>query len=250
MLVISRLLILVFLTLLIASPVAAKKILKISAPPSIWVQEDGDKITGPIVDILSEIFTRVGVEIVAKKLPWARAIEHMKSGHLDLMPVIFYTPEREKSMAFSIPYVEVPTVVFVAKGKIFPFKQLEDLVGRRGLFIRNDSISPEFHSFKSNLNLTQVSDYNTILKMLNAGRADYAVCAKYGFLIEAKRLGYEQKMESLQVPVASRSLHIAISKKSPFLDYLPEINSRFKAMHADGTMKIMVDKVLNHAAGK
>lgn len=247
MLAINKLLILVFISLLFASPVAAQKILKISAPPSIWVQEDGDKITGPIVDILSEFFT--GVQIVAKKIPWARAIEHMKSGQLDLMPVIFYTPEREKSMAFSIPYVEVPTVVFVAKGKLFPFTQFEDLIGRRGLIIRDDSISPEFNSFRSKLNLTKVSDYKTMLKMLNAGRADYAVCAKYGFLIDAKRYGYEEKMESLPVPIASRSLHIAISKKSPFLDYLPEINSRLQVMHADGTMRIIVDNVLNHAAG-
>ena len=249
MLTIKRLLIFAVLTLFFTSPVAAQKTLKISAPPSIWVQEDGDKITGSIVDILSELFTEAGVEIVPKKLPWARAIENMKSGHLDMMPVIFYTPERAKSMVFTIPYVEVPTVVFVAQGKIFPFDKLEDLIGRQGLMIRDDSIGPEFKHFKSKLNLTKVNDYKTMLKMLNAGRADYAVCAKYGLLIEAKRLGYEEKVTALKVPVASRSLHIAISKKSPFLNYLPKINSKLQAMHDDGAMKIMVDKVLNHAAG-
>jgi len=245
---INRLLILVSLILLTANPVAAQKTLKLFVPPSIWVQVDGDKMTGPIIDFLTDYFAEFDIEIVSVKLPWVRAIANMDSGELDLMPVIFHTQERERSMVFSVPYVDVPTIVFVAKGKTFPFSQPQDLIGRHGLMIKDDSISSDFNRLKSELDLTEVRDHETILKMLDAGRADYAVMAKYAFLIEAKRLGYEDVIESLPTPIATRNLHIAISRKSEFLDFMPELNSRLRTMKTDGTMQRIIEDVLNRAA--
>ena len=63
--------------------------LKISAPPSIWVQKQGEMLTGPIIDLLEGIFAEFNVTVTTEELPWARAISHMKSGKLDMIPVIF-----------------------------------------------------------------------------------------------------------------------------------------------------------------
>jgi polar amino acid transport system substrate-binding protein len=232
----------------VAAPLNAQNTIKVSAPPSIWIQDDGANLKGPIIDILADLFAEKGISLVTDKLPWARAVNHMKTGNLDLIPVIFHTKEREKIMAFSTPYVDVPTVVVVAKGKSFPFTQLKDLIGRQGLVVRGDSISPEFEVFRKELNLIEVSDYAKILKMLAAGRVDYAVCPKYGFQIIAKQLGYSEDVEYLDEPVASREIHIAISRKSPFLHYLPEINIRLHNLKADGSMKEIINRALNQAA--
>lgn len=245
-----RLFFILLLVLVSANPVFAERIVKVSAPPSIWIQEDGDTLTGPIIDLLKEVFSPAGVEISTQKLPWVRAVKNMQSGQLDIIPVIFHTLDREKSMAFSVPYVDVPTVVFVKKGKTFPFTDIEDLIGRRGMMVRNDSISPEFNRAKSKLNLTVVSDYATILKMLEAERADYAVCPKYGFLVAAKKLGIGGKIENLSVPIASRNLHIAISRKSSFLNHLQDIDAKIQAMQSDGTMDKIVAEALSRAAEK
>lgn len=244
----NRVIILASLILLTANPVAAQKTLKLSVPPSIWAQEDGDTMTGPIIDFLTDHFAGFDIEIVSLKLPWARAIANMGSGELDMMPVIFHTQERERSMVFSVPYIKVPTVVLVARGKAFPFNHPEDLIDRHGLIIKNDSISSEFDRLRPELYITEVNRYETIFKMLDAGRASYAVLPKYAFLVEAKRLGYDDEFEILSVPLANRNLHIAISRKSKFLDYMPEINSRLQTMKADGTMQRIVEDVLNRAA--
>ena len=224
--------------------------LKISAPPSIWVQKQGEVLTGPIIDLLEGIFSEFNVTITPVALPWARAVSHMKSGELDMIPVIFYTDERARFMDFTISYVEVPTALFVPPGKSFPFTTLDDLIGRRGLMMRGDSISPEFEAFESKLNLSKVAYYEQVFKMLADNRADYAVAAQYGFLIEAKKLGYDHKIEMLPVPLASRSLHFAFSKKSSFLKYLPVVNKKIKQLQADGTMQKMVHKAIHMAAGK
>jgi polar amino acid transport system substrate-binding protein len=224
--------------------------LKISAPPSIWVHKQGEILTGPVIDLLEEIFSEFKVTVTPKILPWARAIAHMKSGELDMIPVIFYTDERARFMVFTISYIEVPTAIFVPAGKRFPYTKLDDLKGRRGLMMRGDSISPEFEAFQTKLDISKVAYYEQAFKMLANNRADYAVAAQYGFLIEAKKLGYEDKIEMLPVSIASRSLHFAFSKKSPFLKYLPKVNKKLKQLQADGTMRKMANKAIRMAADK
>lgn len=235
---------------LFVQTVYAGETLKISAPPSIWVQKQGDTLTGPVVALLEEIFAEHGVTVVPVVLPWARAIDHMKSGKLDMIPVIFYTDERAKFMEFTIPYAEVPTAIFVPLGKSFPYNTLVDLKGMKGLMMRGVSISPQFESYAPHLNLSKIAYYEQIFQMLADNRADYAVAAQYGFLIEAKKLGYDDKIEMLPVPIASRNLHFAFSKKSSLLKYLPDVNIKLKQRQDDGSIKIMVDETILKAAGK
>jgi len=222
--------------------------LKISFPQSIWVQKRGDTVTGPIIDLLNEIFEGVDVIVAPEILPWARAISRMKSGEIDMIPVIFYTPERARYIEFSAPYADVPASIFVPFGKVFPFTTLDDLKGKRGVMVRRDSISTEFKAFEINLNISKVATYEQLLKMLAAKRADYAVAAQHGFLIEAKKLGYSGKIEMLPKPVASRSLHFGISKKSSFLTYLPLINTKLEQLRSDGTIDRMVKRTIQMAA--
>ena len=231
------------------SPLAAE-ILKMSAPPSIWAQQQGDKLTGPIVDLVEDLFREHNITVVTQVLLWARAITHMKSGKLDLIPVIFHTEERAAFMAFTVPYIEVPTAVFVPAGKSFSFEKIEDLKGKRGLMMRGDSISPEFEAFESQLSLTKLANYEQVFKMLADHRAEYAVVAQFGFMIAAKREGYDDKLERLPVPIASRSLYCAFSKKSVFVKYLPAVNLKIKQMQTEGTMQRMLAEAIRLAVDR
>jgi len=229
--------------------VYANEKIKVSSPPSIWVQQQGNTLKGPIIDLLNEIFSEYNLSIESEILPWARAVSHMKSGLLDMIPVIFYTDDRSKFMKFTLPYTQVQTSVFVPKGKKFSFKTLNDLKGRRGLIMRDDSISSEFKKFLPVLTLTRIVQYKDILKMLIDNRADYAVAAKFGFIIESKKLGLENEIEALPMPISYRNLHFAFSKKSQFVKYVTIINKKLKKMKADGSLKKMIDKTICLAAG-
>lgn len=223
--------------------------LKIYAPPSIWAQQTGEKLTGPVIDLVKKIFAELNISIKTEILPWARAIDNMKSGELDMIPVISHTEERSGFMAFTISYAEVPTAVFVLNGKAFSFSGLEDLRGLRGLMMRKDRISKEFELFESKLNITKVTNYKQILNMLENGRADYAVAAKYGFLIHAKKLGYADMIEALPHPIASHRLYFAFSRKSEFLKYLPIVNAKLKEFKKNGDIEKMIDDAINLASG-
>jgi len=240
----------IFILLSINTVLYAGETIKIYAPPSIWAQINREKLSGPVIDLVEEIFSEFNIRVSTKLLPWARAIEQMKTGELDMIPVIFHTQERARFMEFTIPYVQVPTAVFVPKGKSFPFSKLDNLKNRQGLMMREDSISTEFESFESNLNITRVTDYEQIFNMLTNNRADYAVAAQYGFLIHAKQLGYENKIELLPHPITTRNLYCGFSKNSRFIKYLPIVDKKLKKFQEEGRIEKMVETAIHLASEK
>ncbi|MBF0288885.1 MAG: transporter substrate-binding domain-containing protein [SAR324 cluster bacterium] len=224
--------------------------ISVFAPSSIWAQAKGSTLEGPVIDLASKIFSEIGLKTEPKALPWPRAIHYIESGELDVILTIFHTEARTKIMEFSIPYVAVPTVVFVAKGKLFPFETLTDLVGLNGLTIIGSSISKELHQFTPKLNLIPVLEEEQMIQMLDRGRADYAVSPKYIFMIKAIQLGYKDKVEALPTPIDSTPLRFAFSKKSPFLKFLPQVNERIQQYQQDGTINKMVDQAIDQAASQ
>lgn len=228
----------------------ARNFLLVYAPPqSIWADENKkSELEGPIIDFVKKIFSEYDVQVRPKVFPWARAIRFIETGELDIILTIFYSEERAKIMDFSIPFVEIPISVIVPKGKSFPFKGPENLIGRDGLIVINASTSKEFDKMKSKLNLTAVPEEEQIIHMLEKGRADYAVGPKYIFLVNAQKLKLRDKIEVLPTPIDSRFLHFGFSKKSPFLHFLPKLNNKIKLFEQDGTIASMVEKAITTAA--
>jgi len=216
--------------------------LLVTAAPSIWVSEAGGELEGPVIEITTQVFSGLDVPIKCLYLPWNRALEYMKEGKIDVIATIFPTDKRAQYMDFSTPYVEVPVVVIVPKGKAFPFKKLEDLVGFKGLKSLGSSLGKAFNSFAPKLNILQVSDEQQIIGMLTLGRADYGIGSKYTFLKHAKKMGNAHNIEVLPTLVNSRGLRFGFSKKSPFISYLPTLNKKIKQGRENGSIKKIVDK--------
>lgn len=227
------------------SPVLAQDYLLISSPPSVWVKEKDGHLEGPLVDLLEEMFTSLGIEIRTQISSWERAISDMESGHLDILPVVFYTAEREKFMGFSVPYAQVHTSVFTPKNKSFDFHSINDLFGKKGVMMRGDSISQEFDAIKWRLNLTTVKSYDMMINMLVANRVDYAVAAKYGFNMRVEELNHQDSFHELTNYIASRNLHIAISKKSRYFKFLPRLNEKLLRMKNDGRLDEMINSTIH-----
>ena len=216
--------------------------LLVTAAPSIWASKAGEKLEGPVIEITTQVFSELNVPIKCLYLPWNRALEYMKEGKIDVIATIFPTDDRAQYMNFSTPYVEIPVVVIVPKGKTFPFKKLDDLVGLKGLKSLGSSLGKAFNSFAPNLNILQVSDEQQIIGMLTLGRADYGIGSRYTFLNHAKKMGNENDIEVLPTFVNSRGLRFGLSKKSPFISYLATLNKKIKQGRENGSIKKIVDK--------
>ncbi|MBW2193434.1 MAG: transporter substrate-binding domain-containing protein, partial [Deltaproteobacteria bacterium] len=99
-------------------------------PPFVF--EDGKgNFSGISSGYIEKISERLGIKIqIVKGLTWTQVLEQVKSGGVDLLPAIVRTPEREKFLNFTKPFISLPVVVATLKMGSF-VDSLSDLKGMR-----------------------------------------------------------------------------------------------------------------------
>ena len=64
-----------------------------------------------------------------------------------MIAAVYDNPERRTYMDYSISFMKDPVSVFVLKGKAFPFRRWEDLIGKRGCTPLGESFGKDFDRF-------------------------------------------------------------------------------------------------------
>lgn len=235
--------------LLLSDMALAEKTITAFAAPTIYSRIEGKKTVGPVITIAEKIFDKYGLKLKIRQVPWARAIDELRAGKLDMILTIFATEEREKFATFTVPYGYLNTSAFVPKGRVFPLNSWNDLVGKKGLMIRGRSEGQKFDQFaKANLTLAEKKNIYTILKMIaHGGRGDYGIEKETTIRIESIKLGVDKKIVILPTPLVSNPIRFGISKKSQFNNLVPKVNKEIEAYVADGTIKNLVDREIELA---
>ena len=79
--------------------------------------------------------------------------------------------------------------------------------------------------------------------MLDNETADYLVIDLFPAIIYSKLLNAEEKVIFLNTPVTIQNFHMTISKKSPYLKLLPEINKKIRELEEQQYIqKLVVDQ--------
>jgi polar amino acid transport system substrate-binding protein len=212
-----------------------------SAHPYGWHKDK--ELKGASFELIKLIAKDLDIEIKPIILPWARSIEDVKSGKIDIILTAFYTKDRAIDISFSTPYDEVVTSVFVAKDSDVIFNEPNDLKGLVGLTIVGDSQGDKWDKFeKEHLNVLRVVNMEQVFKMLVSKRADYVVFPKISTIREVKIMGYDDKIEPLPTPITSQGVYFGISKKSKYHKYLDLINQKIEKYKKDGTYAKFIDK--------
>ena len=90
-----------------------------SFPPMGFRSESGE-IVGFDIDTAKEVASRLGVELVAQPIDWNSKEQELATGNIDCIWNGFtVTPEREKVMIFSEPYLRNAQVVVVRSDSPF-----------------------------------------------------------------------------------------------------------------------------------
>lgn len=209
-------------------------------PPIMW-QQDGEIIgVGP--DLVSRIFEDLGLGVDFKYLGlWDEVQNKARSGEADLLVAAYKTTERETYMDYSIPYVTDPIAVVIKKGKDLNYEQWADLVDKKGVATIGDSYGQQFDDYlAANLTVARVSSVPEALEMIQNDQADYFLYAFYAAekIIAEKQLN--DKVEILPKYIAEENFYITISKKSPLVKYLPQINELLEKYKNDGTTEKLI----------
>ena len=217
----------------------AEETIRVSSPaPTAYAQIKEGSLVGPSIEIMSLIFNELGITVKPVPLPWARAIEYLKTGEIDAIVPIFDSDERSRFAKFSIVFDLVETRVFTRKGKFDDFTTWDDLKGHQGIVVRGRSEGIKFDNYVAeNLKLEEINSLEQVIRMIMMGRVDYGIDKYYDIIAESKKLGLFEKIAFMPVSISTNESFIGISKKSPFLKYLPQINEIIKQLNQEGTIR-------------
>ncbi len=212
-------------------------------PPFSW--QRGDKIAGIGAELAEIVFKDLGLAVISVPSGnWKRAQAQVAAGAADVLVAAYSTAERRAYLAYpATPFMQDINVVWVQEGRQFPFQRWEDLIGKHGTAMLGESYGQQFDEFiKSKLQIEWVSKPSQSLQQLVMGRADYYPFSLHGGQIQVQQFGYSGRIAYLPMPISTENIYIAISKKSKFLAYLPQIEAAIAARLADGTVERLIRK--------
>ncbi len=194
-------------------------------------------LTGIDIDLCIALEKRLGIRIDIRRVPWARALDMMRSGQADLITGIARTGERELFLHYlPTSYSVVRPMFFAPKGQGALVRSYEELYGKSIGISTNSAYFPRFNA-DAGLNKQSLSTEAQILQMLALKRIDLAIGTDPNLSWDIARLGLKDAIEpTAWQPEERTELFLALSKKSPAAALLERMDAALRAMIADGSM--------------
>ena len=104
---------------------------------------------------------------------WAQALQLLKEQKADMLAAAAKTPERQKYLRFSEPYIDFPDVIITRSGQDFP--SLESLAGKRLVTLEGTAINGFLRQRYPKINLVLVHDVKGLLQRVSTGEVDAGV---------------------------------------------------------------------------
>jgi polar amino acid transport system substrate-binding protein len=205
---------------------------------------DGERIAGAAPMLVETIAKELKVPVESKYTgSWADAQAATREGKADMIVGIYYNDERATYLDYVQPaFIFDQVVVFVPKGKGFPFTDQQDLIGKKGVTNQGESYGNEFDAFiKDKLTVARADGIDDAFKELLAGKADYVIAGYYPGLAEAAKMGVKDEIEALNPALLSAEMFVAFSKKSPCRSLSPEFGQGITAVTTDGRFNTMLN---------
>ena len=213
--------------------------------PFCW--KKGDKLVGIGPRLFKQVIKDLKKDFAAQFLPWKRAQIMARKGKVDVLLSLFKTSEREKFLSFSEKFSETNLIVFTRRDFKRQITSWEDLSSYRGVAIRGASSGKMDQFFTEKYNLSRVENTFQMLKMVQLKRADFATSSKYAAVIETKKRGLDSVIQIHESPKSAQSIYLAISKKSWFIEYLPQVNHLIRKYKGNGVLDRIIRESIQEA---
>lgn len=216
--------------------------------PPYTLGNEGEEPTGGIaVDVIRELFKRLGVEVQLKLHPWKRSLNLVKTGKEDGHMLLIKTPEWEEYLAFSDPFIPDSYQFWYRADREQPveWENFEDLkkykIGLTMEYSYGDELMEAVKKY--NLEVDWVKSDELNFRKLLAGRFDTFVCMKnVANALFRDHPELKGKFKTAEKPLSVVDMYLALSKESPAVELMPEINKLIQDMKDDGTMEKLLNK--------
>jgi len=159
-------------------------------PPFEYLDEQG-RPAGFTVELTRAIARQMDMEVRIRLGPWTKVLEGLKRGDIDAIQGIFYSPQRDRTMDFSPPYLVSHYVSVVREGSGPPPETVEDLGGKSLVTEAGDMI----HDFLVKQGLGSkvwvVETQEDVLRAVSEGRYDCGLALRVSALYLIKKNGWK-----------------------------------------------------------
>ncbi len=216
--------------------------------PPIYYQTKAGDWTGLGIETAKALFKEAGCRFYFENIPWARSLELMKSGELDMMMGLSITEERKKFIHFVGPQFDETVVLILHKDIVLDIQTLDDFkkltgeIGRvrgnyRGekfetKFITDTKFADKFEtSFSEEINIRKMIS-GRIIGMMEV------------FYVASYRLKNDPRYKNFRIHpyrIYQNMVYFGFSKKSISKKLLMRLDNAYRKIKIRGTLQ----KILN-----
>jgi len=214
--------------------------------PPFEFAENG-QIKGISTEIVNEAFKRMGIKIVIKTYPWARAMDMVKNGEVDGIFSVFKTPERKAFIDFPTPLVADVQSLFVLKDSDLKFDgDLSKLNQESIASVTGYSYGEKFDTAVKNgvIKLESTADITSNFEKLLSKRVNIYVESKYSGIYILKKMGKLDQVKALSPDVNSPYGYLGFSKSKKHTELIAKFNTVLEQMKNDGTTQKIIDSYI------
>ena len=219
-------------------------------PPWTIIQEE--KISGIDVDIVKLVGNKLNIKIEFYPCPWARCLNLLEQGEIDLASNLFKTPEREGYLSyFSEPYIKgTYRLFYLNKSTGVKITQFEDLIGKTVGQIAGMQYFPRFDTNQS-INKLKVATRTQLIGMLLKHRIDAFIGQEDVMDHQLNVLNYETQItKSLYRQFVSEPGYFAFSKKSNMLGVQVKFERELQTLLNNGSIEEVIISYKTKSAAK
>ena len=181
-----------------------------------WTIIDGEKVSGIDIELIEKLAEMQQLEPVYYACPWARCLQLLRTGEIDLVSFVFHSPER----AQYLDYIEQPYVhgnyqaFYLNRNTQLQINQFSDLLPLHIGVRRDISYFPRFDQ-NSVIKKKQVTYDLQLIKMLNSNHIDALVGQEEVIDYLLLKNGFNQQIVKANYKVFQvDNAFLAFSKKS------------------------------------
>ncbi|MBS1157517.1 MAG: hypothetical protein H6R07_3441 [Proteobacteria bacterium] len=209
-------------------------------PP--YIKQVGNGAQGLTVDIVNEVFLRLGKPISIEFYPWVRALKMIDDGTADGLFTIKKTPERETSMLFPIkPLLSQDYVFFALKDSKFQFDgHFSSIAGARIGVVHTVSYGARFDEAvrKGEIkSLDPANNYVLTFRKLLGGRVDAVICSRLVGLDILKNMDAADKVQISGPATETAVSYLVFTLKKDHRNLAAEFDRVIESMEKEGAIK-------------
>ncbi len=206
---------------------------------------------GFFVELIQEAMSRAGIKTKVRDVEWSQALEQIKLGEIDILPGLWYTEERAKTIAYSSVIGESRLALISRSDRDEKIETIEDLDGLQVGVVQGyayPKIFLEAENFHRNVSI----NIEDVLRKLSSGEIQATLEDELVAQYTSSKLFSDSTLFYYSTEaIDTKHNFFGVSPKTPnFREIIFLCNKALDKMKADGTYDRLLEKHLQVRANK